>query len=225
MTVGTAAVNPASIAMTTTQTSLDVPVTFVASLDLPNGLETLGFGLSAPQVYDNQYVAIDDDNFYTFTVNMAGQMTLRTAPTGSAAGYDIDLYLERLSGSTWTSVAQSGGSTADEFIQLSLPVNGTYRARVNGYAVPAPANKYRLTIDVVQGGDVTVSGLPAGAISAGTTVTFTAHLNNLTWVGQRNGLLYVGPAGSPTAFSVPIVVIKSTMKLYLPIIVKDFAPH
>ena len=222
LTVGTAALNPASIAVTTTQAQFAVPMSFVASLDLPNGLQALGFGLSRPTVYDNQFVATGANNYYTFTVNTAGLLTLRTEPTGS--NYDIDLYLERFSGTTWVPYAQSGGPDAYESIQVTLPPNGTYRARVNGYDVPGPTYKYRLTIDILQGTDVTVTGLPTGPISAGTTVTFTANLNNLNWVGQRSGILYVGPAGSPTAFSVPIVVTRPTMTLYMPYIVVNNTP-
>jgi hypothetical protein len=181
-----------------------------------------GFGLSRPTVYNNQFVATGANNYYTFTVNTAGLLTLRTEPTGS--NYDIDLYLERFSGTTWVPYAQSGGPDAYESIQVTLPPNGTYRARVNGYDVPGPTYKYRLTIDILQGTDVTVTGLPTGPISAGTTVTFTANLNNLNWVGQRSGILYVGPAGSPTAFSVPIVVTRPTMTLYMPYIVVNNTP-
>jgi hypothetical protein len=219
LTVGTAAVNPASVAITTTEDSLSFPVSFIASLDLPSGLEGMGFGLSAPSVFDDQFVAQNADRFYTFTVNTAGLLTLRTAPT--AGNYDIDLYLERLSGTTWQQIGQSAGVDAYESIQVKLPANGVYRAVVNGYTVPGPASKYKLTIDVIQGTDVYLTGLPSGAISAGTTVTFTVNLRNMSWVGKRFGLAYVGPAGSPAAFAIPIAVTHPVMKVRLPIILKD----
>ena len=53
--------------------------------------------------------------------------------TGPASGADFDLYLQKLSGSTWTQVAASEGSTASENINYSGTA-GTYRWRVYGYS-------------------------------------------------------------------------------------------
>jgi len=49
------------------------------------------------------------------------------------ASADFDLYLQKLSGSTWTQVAASEGATATENITYS-GTSGTYRWRVYGYA-------------------------------------------------------------------------------------------
>jgi hypothetical protein len=68
---------------------------------------------------------------------------------------------------------------------------------------------------------VTLSGLPEGAIAAGTTVTFTVQVRNINWTGKRDGIVYLGPAGSPTAFSVPISVVRPALKLHLPVIFKN----
>lgn len=218
LTVGTAAVTPGHVAVTTTQDHVDAPMSFVSSLDLPNGLQGMGFGLSRPMVYDNQYVADKAYRHYTFTVQTAGMMAIRSEPVG--ANYDIDIYLERLIGSTWTSIASSAGIDAYEAVQLQLPPNGVYRVRVHGYSVPSAANRYKLTIDLIQGTDVTLSGLPTGAIAAGNVVSFTVHLHT-SLVGRYGGLIYLGPAGAPTAFTIPVVAYREPFTLYLPVIVSD----
>ncbi len=220
LTVGTAAVNPTSIAITTTESHLAVPMHFVASIDLPNGLQGAGYGLSAPMVYDNEYVAQNATRIYTFTVNTAGMLAVRSTQAAGGPGYDIDISVERLIGSTWTQMGSSAGATADEMISQTLPPNGAYRVKVLGYTVPTSAYKYRLTIDVIQGPNLTLSGLPTGMISAGTPVTFTAHLYPSA-LGRTFGLILLGPAGAPTAFSIPVTVVKHPTKIFLPVIVKN----
>ncbi|MCU1347820.1 MAG: fibA, partial [Acidobacteria bacterium] len=53
--------------------------------------------------------------------------------TGPASGADFDLYLQKLSGTTWTQVAASESATATENITYS-GTSGTYRWRVYGYS-------------------------------------------------------------------------------------------
>jgi Zn-dependent metalloprotease len=53
--------------------------------------------------------------------------------TGPASGADFDLYLQKLSGTTWTQVAASEGSTATENVNYAGTA-GTYRWRVYGYS-------------------------------------------------------------------------------------------
>jgi hypothetical protein len=58
--------------------------------------------------------------------------TITGAMTGPA-GVDFDLYLQKLSGSTWTQVAASEGTTATENISYTAAA-GTYRWRVYAYS-------------------------------------------------------------------------------------------
>lgn len=53
--------------------------------------------------------------------------------TGPASGADFDLYLQKLSGTTWTQVAASESATAKETINYSGTA-GTYRWRVYSYS-------------------------------------------------------------------------------------------
>jgi vibriolysin len=65
---------------------------------------------------------------YTSSASGAHTATL-TGPSGK----DFDLYLQKLSGSTWTQVAASEGSTASESINYN-GTSGTYRWRVYAYS-------------------------------------------------------------------------------------------
>jgi subtilisin family serine protease len=58
--------------------------------------------------------------------------TLKGVLSGPSSA-DFDLYLQRLSGSTWSTVARSEGTTSSETITYSAS-NGTYRWRVYSYA-------------------------------------------------------------------------------------------
>jgi Zn-dependent metalloprotease len=53
--------------------------------------------------------------------------------TGPASGADFDLYLQKLSGSTWSNVAAGEGATATENVTYS-GTTGTYRWRVYAYS-------------------------------------------------------------------------------------------
>jgi hypothetical protein len=65
-----------------------------------------------------------------FTTTASG--TITGALTGPS-GVDFDLYLQKLSGTTWSNVASSLGSTATENVSYSSTA-GTYRWRVYAYA-------------------------------------------------------------------------------------------
>jgi Bacterial pre-peptidase C-terminal domain len=61
-----------------------------------------------------------------------GGGTLKGVLSGPGSA-DFDLYLQRLSGSTWSTVARSEGATASETINYAAGA-GTYRWRVYSYA-------------------------------------------------------------------------------------------
>jgi hypothetical protein len=64
---------------------------------------------------------------------------------------------------------------------------------------------FPLTVDPVQGNDLTVSGLPDGPVPAGTPVTLTVDFAHPMTAGQDYfGELLLGPPSAPTALTVPI---------------------
>ncbi|MBV8519242.1 MAG: M4 family metallopeptidase [Acidobacteria bacterium] len=72
-------------------------------------------------------------NWYSaqYTSSVSGSHTAKL--TGPASGADFDLYLQKLSGTTWTQVAASESATATENITYS-GTSGTYRWRVYSYS-------------------------------------------------------------------------------------------
>ena len=62
-------------------------------------------------------------------------------------------------------------------------------------------------IQRLQGNDLTVTGLPSGAVPAGTPVTIHVAYSKAMTAGQDYfGELLLGPPSAPTAFSVPVTV-------------------
>ena len=91
----------------------------------------------------------------------------------------------------------------------SRPPDGNYQVWVQGWAV-AGTPTFELTIDAVQGNDLTVSGVPAGAVAAGTPVTLTVAFSKTMTVGESYfGELLLGPPTAPTALKVPIKITRN----------------
>jgi vibriolysin len=72
-------------------------------------------------------------NFYTtqYSSSISGAHTGKL--TGPASGADFDLYLQKLSGSTWTAVAAGESATSTENVSYN-GTSGTYRWRVYSYS-------------------------------------------------------------------------------------------
>jgi hypothetical protein len=87
-------------------------------------------------------------------------------------------------------------------------LNGKYWIFVHGWAVSPSPSTFSIDIDTIQGTMLTVSGLPAGSIPAGTTVNFNLNydLNGFA-TGTWKGILFVGPTNAPTAVTVPVEII------------------
>ncbi len=66
-----------------------------------------------------------------YTSSVSGSHTGKL--TGPASGADFDLYLQKLSGTTWSNVAAGESSTANENVTYS-GTSGTYRWRVYAYS-------------------------------------------------------------------------------------------
>jgi len=218
LTVGLAAVTPAGLVVTPTGNLLTTTLTVIS----PLGLQAQAFGLSAPVSYREQVVAAGAYATYTFRAEQVGLLSIQTGETISTPGYDIDLYLERWTGQQWELVAVSGRADANESIVVQLPGDGDYRARVHGAAVPVGAS-YWLQLDLIRGNDLAVFGLPSGPIPADRPATITLQFSNLDWSGQRHGILYLGPAGLPTALAVPITVNRPASQLFLPLVLRSYS--
>jgi hypothetical protein len=103
-------------------------------------------------------------------------------------------------------LAASATVSGNESVTLTRPPDGNYQVWVHGFAVDAP-QQFPLTIDAVQGNDLTVSGVPSGPVPANTPVTLHGTFNKAMTPGQDyKGELLLGPTTAPTAVTVPITV-------------------
>jgi hypothetical protein len=207
--VGSITVDPASVVVNTPTDDGGFDVTLEASLDLP-GLAAEGFGLSQPIVTTEN--AQQDDPNDPSSASVKRQVTIDHASrlrVSTVLNQDIDLWLvfDDNGDGQFTAdeiVASSATGSGNESLEVVLPEDGDYEVWVQGFAISGtPA--FQLTIDPVQGGDLTVSGLPAGAVPAGTPVTIHVDFSKAMTAGQAYfGELLIGPPSAPTALSVPI---------------------
>jgi hypothetical protein len=181
-------------------------VTVSSGIDLDN-LTADGFGLSAP-VTTRETVGQDDPNdpataSFSTTVAINHGAALDVAIGNSDDGSDIDLYVYDPDG---TLVGASFTPTDTEAVEILFPVDGTYRIDVHGFQVLDGSDDFDLTINAVQGTDVTVSGL-ASSIPAGGTDSF-----QVAWsiagrpAGTYDGLVILGPANAPGLFRIPVTI-------------------
>jgi hypothetical protein len=92
----------------------------------------LGSGSTCTNTYTGSLPAT---NAVAYAPSSSGRATAAGTIRGvlSGTGQDFDLFLERLSGSTWSVVARSEGSTSNETVTFNATA-GTYRWRVLSYA-------------------------------------------------------------------------------------------
>jgi hypothetical protein len=210
--LGSATVTPSSVKQTANANSGAFDVTFRSSVDL-DGLAAEAFGLSQPSVTTETAHQDNPDDPSTasvkksLTINHASRLTVST----ELAGNDVDLFLlydANHDGAFTTNeiVASSATSSGDEELSLTRPPDGNYQVWVHGFGVSGSPT-FPLTVDAIQGNDLTVTGAPAGPVPAGQTVTLHVTYNKAMTPGQSYfGELLLGPKSAPTAFTVPIEI-------------------
>ena len=105
--------------------------------------------------------------------------------------------------------SSTGGAGSDERVELVGPADGNYQLWAQGWQVSG-TEEVTVGIDVVQGTDLTVTGVPAGAIPAGTPVTLHIAYSKAMTAGQTyKGEILLGPDVAPTAISIPVTITKT----------------
>ena len=209
-TVGSASVTPSSVEVSSAADTGSFDVTFESGVDL-DGLTAEAFGLSQPTVTTE--TAQQDDPNDPSTASIKRDVTLehasRLTVTTALPANDIDLFVvfDANGDGAFTTdeiVGSSTTPTGNESVELVAPPDGNYQVWVHGFTV-AGSPTFPLTIDPVQGNDLTVGGLPAGPVPAGTPVTLTVDFAHPMTAGQDYfGELLLGPPSAPTALTVPI---------------------
>ncbi len=210
VTLGSASVTPSSVDTEVNADTGSFDVEFSSSVDL-TGLTAEAFGLSQPN-FSTETAQQDDPNDPS-SASVKRDITLshasRLSVTTDLDTDDIDLFVvyDANNDGNFTNaeiVAASATGASDEFVELVAPDDGDYQIWVQGFAV-AGTPEFDLTIDAIQGSDMTVSGIPAGPVAAGEVVTITVDFTKTMVVGESYfGELLLGPPTAPTALTIPI---------------------
>lgn len=211
-TIASANVTPDHVEQNTTADTGSFDVSFTSGIDL-DGLSAEAFGLSQPEVSTETAHQDDPDDPSTasvkkdFSLEHAGSATIST----DLANNDVDLFvlydfngdgdftLDEL-------VGVSAGATGEESVTLTNPPDGDYQVWVHGFGVSGSPT-FPLTIDAIQGNDLTVTGIPTGAVPAGTPVVLHVEYSKAMTAGQDYfGELRLGPPSAPSLLTVPITV-------------------
>jgi hypothetical protein len=179
-------------------------------------LKAEGFGLSQPSVTTETVQQDDPDDPASaslkkdLTIDHASRLHVETA-----LDQDIDLFVvfDANGDGQFTAdevVASSATGTGNESVDLIRPSDGNYQVWVQGFAVTGTPTT-QLTIDAIQGNDLTVSGVPSGPLPAGTPVTLHVAFNKTMTAGQDYfGEILLGPTTAPSALTVPVKISRTT---------------
>jgi hypothetical protein len=192
-----------SLAYDDTLTARVAELTFTSTLDLP-GFSAEGYGL-APVWNATETVTQDGTWTREFDVGHGGFIEASIANDLS----DLDLYLDRWNGSGWDQIGASETPMGNEYLKVLTPLDGLYRTRVFGFDVNGGSDQFAARLAVPQGTGVSVTGLPAGSVPAGTPFTLdvaiaSARLSLEDREGELLGVVDCGPAGSANALQIPI---------------------
>ena len=195
-----------------------IDATVATTADLAGGVGLLAFGPSQPIELTGEPIAQDNPNSlcepsWNMPIEIVDGGLLEATTSSDTPNLDIDLFLVGDNGdgvfdcNSDTLIAQSGGTTADEHIELKLPIDATYFVAVHGYSVPGGAGTFDINIRAIQGHNMTIAGAPEGAVAANTPRPFQIMANvPYEADSQWEGLLFVGPAENPTALNFPIAI-------------------
>jgi len=212
--VGTITANPNTINIVTASDSGSFDIQVSSSMGLPD-YNTDGFGLGVPQVYTNQPISQDDPNdpttasyTKTVTLNHAGLLDITT---GNTSGSDIDLFLYYDSNGDGTFDESMGSSTTsgdEEQITLQFPADGDYMIAVHGWSVAGGADTFDLTVDAIQGTDITAAAAPSGPFGPNTSVMlhYTYNAAAVAPGNTASGLITLGPSTAPGALEIPVTI-------------------
>lgn len=214
--VGTATLDPASVEMDSPADAGSFNVTFTSTVEL-SGLAADAFGLSQPTVTTEQTQQDNpnDPSSASIKKDVAIAHASSATFTLDVGTDDIDLFVvyDANSDGNFTNseivAASTAGAGTDEFIELVRPADGNYQVWAQGWQVAGTPN-VQLGIDIVQGTDMTISGLPVGAVPAGTPVNLTVNFAKTMVVGETYfGEILMGPDVAPSALRIPVAITRT----------------
>jgi hypothetical protein len=205
--MGMLTVNPSEMNVDAPTDTVTATIEVSASVNLDD-LVAEGFGLGQPETYTEQPINQDNPNnpwtaSYTKTVTIDHAATLVVDIKGKSSD-DLDLFLVNPHGRI---VASSTTSTAKEHVAIKFPQNGEWTIMVHGWSVPAGSSTFDMTVNAVQGYDVSVKSIPDGPFAAGEMIPITLEISRDMNLGDvLYGSVLLGPSLAPGLVEVPVKV-------------------
>ncbi len=195
-----------------------IDATLTTTADLAAGVGMVAFGPSQPIVLTGESIAQDNPNSlcepsWKMPITIEDGGLLEVTTSSDTPNLDVDLILVGDNGDgvfdcvSDSLIIQSAGPTSDEYVVLKQPIDATYFVAVHGYSVPGGAGTFDITIRAIQGHNMTIDGVPEGAVAADTPLSFQISAEVPYEVDSAwEGLLFVGPAENPTALNFPVAI-------------------
>jgi len=204
---GVIAVDPQSLYMLTPDPSGTEQVDFTTyDLDL-TGANAQAYGLTkrVEEVHDITQGATWWDEY-----QLADAAYLDVSTVCPSSDIDLYVYYSDDDWATYSLVGASESSGGDERVRIDMPPNGSYEIDVYGYSVSG-TQPFQVTVSSPMGDDITLSGLPAGAVPAGGGFTLDADWTKVRAdladrEGDYEGVIFLGPTEAPSAVQVPVTL-------------------
>src|SRR5690606_34159594 len=103
-------------------------------------------------------------------------------------------------------LASSTGQTADEFVSVTMPADGRDFVMIDGCFVPGGEGTFDITVKAMHDTDLLIDNA-TGPLTAGQPVSLDLSAAVPYEPGSSwEGILFIGPAGNPTAIRVPVTI-------------------
>ncbi len=199
VTVGRLLASPADLLVDAHASTGEVPLALTTEIPLA-AIEAAAFGLSCPPTPISGEIA--QDAISTHTIAIADGGVLEVVLDGHDLD-DLDLFLFDPQGNR---VATSASGAADERVRITRPEDGDWQAMIHGYRIMDGTSPFELTINAIQGTDITVVSVGSGPFAAGDTIpvelAYTLPEGECT---PLSGILVYGPPGG-NRLAIPLTV-------------------
>ncbi|PKQ37121.1 MAG: hypothetical protein CVT59_09390 [Actinobacteria bacterium HGW-Actinobacteria-1] len=198
---GMATVAPSQLDIVDAADSGAATIDFTTSLAL-SGASAEAYGLS--KTFEGTY-PISQSTVWVHDVTLTHAAYLEATTSGTDS--DVDLYV--FDGAD-NLIGASESSSGDEYVRIDLPADDTYSIQVYGYSVVGGTDNFDVRIASPMGNDLSLSGLPDGAIAADSGFTLDVDWTKVRSgaltdrEGTFEGLVVLGPTEAPSAIQVPV---------------------
>jgi hypothetical protein len=184
-----------------------------SSLPLPD-LKVAAFGLGVPDIRTLPQIQDNPDDpssaSYRFPITAKDAAMIEVTTMGAAGDLDLFLLYDRNGDGNYDFVnevlASSTTSTANEHVKVTFPADGNYLAAVHGFGIQPGAN-FTINMNVIQGTNLQVAGLPAGPYQPNIPIVFNVNWSlqsPLGTNGEAFGVILLGPPGAESAIDIPV---------------------